>query len=311
LHRPRGVAILPPPTGHDPKAFSYLISTLTGDTVTMGFRRAARLAALLACALAARAGTASAAAEVHRLSLMLSSNPGSVTADDFNQFLGDFNRTLLQPRGMENIEKLSFGWFHQAELRYFVRPNLALSFGAGQLKTESRREFLPRISQVIQLHASVLSVPIHVGAAYYLTPYNQGDFQARAYFGGGFMSLTNNKASFRKSEVNTDSATAIPNGDQRESDVRGIEIRPGDLSLEGRGDAPGYYLEVGGHMFFAARYSVMLGGIYRSAKIRDLEVELEEVDPETGQVSRRKVTNVPFSLDLSGLGFRMAIGLGF
>jgi hypothetical protein len=279
---------------------------LTGGFVTIGFRRAAALAAVLACALAGHARTVSAAAEIHRFNLVLSSNPTSVTPGDFNEFLGDFNRTRLTPRGMESIEELSFGWLHQGEFRYFIRPNFSLSFGAGQIKTQSRREFLPRISQIIELRASVLSVPIHLGGAYYLAPYNQGDFQARAYFGGGFMSLTNNKAYFEKIEINTDSTTTVPGGPVGDAFVPG-----GSFRINGRGDGPGYYLEAGAHMFFAVRYSVMLGVIYRSAKIRAVDVELETVDPETGLVTRSRVDDAPFTLDVGGVGARMAVAIGF
>jgi hypothetical protein len=68
-------------------------------------------------------------------------------------------------------------------------------------------------------------------------------------------------------------------------------------------DSPGFYLETGVHMYFAARYSVMLGAVYRSAKIRDL------LDRETRQPFRRPDGST-FSLDLSGFGARMALGIG-
>ena len=49
-------------------------------------------------------------------------------------------------------------------------------------------------------------MPVHVGGAYYLQPYNQGDFQARAYVGGGLVQYTYTRAgSSRCSPIRTPS----------------------------------------------------------------------------------------------------------
>ena len=260
-------------------------------------RIAASIVAL--CALVAHTAPVWAAAEVHRLSLMLSSNPTQLVARDVNDLLDDYNRIVLESRGLQGISKVTFAWYHQAELRYFVRPNVAVSAGFGQLRTMASREFLPRIGQRIQHRIEVLSVPVHVGAAYYLAPYNQGDFQARAYLGGGFMNYTSNKTVFERMEFNTDSVTSLGS--------------PSSFRLKGDRDGPGYYLEVGAHMFFAVRYSVMLGAIYRSAKIRNVAQTFETLDRRTGQVVARETLEAAetFSVDLGGLGARMALGIGF
>jgi hypothetical protein len=257
----------------------------------MAHRLIACLVALGLCALGAR--QASAAAEVHRLNLVLSSNPTSISSGDVNEQIQDFNRIRLAPRGLEDVETIGFGWLYQAELRYFVRPNVAASFGVGHLRSISRREFLPRISQRINLRAEIISVPLHAGATYYLAPYNQGDFQARAYLGGGFMSVTNNKFVFESLESQTDTSTTLG----------------GSFRTRARRDAPGYYLEAGAHMFFAVRYSVMLGAIYRSAVIRDMIVTQEIIDEETGAVTR--LPGTPIDMDVGGLGARMAVAIGF
>lgn len=239
---------------------------------------------------------AASAPELHKLNLILSSNPTQIIAGDLNDFINDFNRFQLEPRGMEALDNISFAWYHQAELRYFVRPNWALSAGFGQIRSQSRREFLPRISQIIVLRTDVLSVPVHVGATYYLAPYTQGDFQARAYLGGGFMSLTNNKIVFEQLEFQADSATTL--GGSRRS--------------KARADGPGYYAEFGGHMFFASRYSVMIGAIYRSATVRRTHVVNEVVVPGgTGTVTAIPDENPGIGLDTSGLGLRMGVGIGF
>ena len=249
---------------------------------------------LLLALLAAR--PAGAAPEVHRLNLVLSSNPTQLAAGELNDFIDDYNRSNLEPRGLESLSNVSFAWYHQAEVRYFVRPNWAVSAGVGQIRSQTRREFLPRIAQIITLRADVVSVPVHVGAAYYLAPFTQGDFQARAYVGGGFMSLTNNKIVFEQLEFQTDSATTL-GGSRRSKE---------------RGDGPGYYLELGGHMFFASRYSVMIGAIYRSAVARRMHLVNEVVVPNGTATATEVPDDRPgIALDTGGLGLRMGIALGF
>jgi hypothetical protein len=136
-----------------------------------------------------------------------------------------------------------------------------------------------------------------VGAAYYLAPYNQGDFQARAFLGGGLVSLTGSKAAFEVLEFATDSATTL--GD-------------GSFLVRGRGQSPGYYLEAGAHMWFPLRYSVMLGVMWRSAVIRDMVTTYQVVDPETFAYNPGSGTP-PFrigKLDVGGLSARLAIAIG-
>ncbi len=252
------------------------------------FRLAAVPALAMALVLTIRVPCARAAAEVHRLNLVISAIPTQVVGGDFNDQLEQYNRARLDPRDIEGLDKISFGWLYDAELRYLVRQNVAVSLGVGQLRTQSKREVLPGILQDIHLRAELLSVPVHLGGTYYFQPYNQGDFQARFYLGGGFLSLVHNKALLEQVEINTDSVTTL-GGTQSRAAMR---------------DAPGYYAEAGVHMFFAARYSVVLGAIYRSARIRDM------IDRET-----RQVVVTPdgsrFTLDAGGLGARMGVAIGF
>lgn len=261
------------------------------------FRPLASLVLGSAIALIA-ASPAAAAPEVHRFGLVLSVNPTQVVAEDLNDFIDDYNKTWLTPMGLEALGNISFAWYNQAELRYFVRQNWAVSGGFGQIRQETRKEYLPRISQVITLRSAIVSVPVHVGVTYYLAPYTQGDFQARAYVGGGFMSLTNNKIVFEQLEFHTDSATTVGEGSQRS---------------KLRGDGPGYFFELGGHMFFASRYSVMIGAIFRSAKVRGLHETKEVVVPNGSET----ITQIPIdgpsslSLDTGGLGLRLGLGIGF
>ena len=212
--------------------------------------RLALATALAALALGFATRQAGAAAEVHKLNLVLSAIPSSVSGGDFNAVLDTLNFDIRND-GRESVDPITYAWLFQAELRYLVRPNLAIVAGVGQLKNQTEREYLPALQEDIRLRAEVLSVPIHVGASYYFQPYSAGDFQARAYAGGGFLSLVDNRVKFQRA---VDSASPPPS----------LASWP-DIAF--KGDSPGFYLEAGVHMFFALRYSVLLGGLYRDARI--------------------------------------------
>lgn len=258
------------------------------------------VAVLLALAAAAvslsfRAPDALAAAEVHRLNLVISAMPTEVDGGDFNKDIDFFNRTQLERFGLESLDEVSFSWLFETQLRYFVRPNVAVSAGLGQLRKQTKREYLPGLGQSIQLTGEVLSVPISVGGAYYLTPYNQGDFRAQAFLGAGVMSLVYNKVRFQNVATVTDTALFAGDPDTPLRDT---------FKIVNTRDASGWYAEAGVHMFFALRYSVMISGVYRSARIREL------IDRDTGQPYYNS-KGEPFALDVSGLGVRGAVAIGF
>jgi hypothetical protein len=272
-----------------------------------------RLGALLALAVAfgasSQAPQAMAAAEVHRLNLVISAIPSQINGGGMNDLLARYNEYPLGARGLENLDKVTFGWLFDAEWRYFARPNFALCAGVGQLKTETKQEYLPGIATDINLRGEVLSVPIHLGGLYYLAPYTQGDFQARAFLGGGLISLTATRALFSVYELGL------------ERDTTFLTSLGGTQRLVGTGDSPGFYAEMGAHLFFAARYSVMIGAIYRSAVVRDLIPEGALVVPVYDLDMKRNVLRPLIgrdgkpihirSVDLGGLGVRMAVGIGF
>jgi outer membrane protein with beta-barrel domain len=239
--------------------------------------------AVLLLVLVFRAPEVRAAAEVHRLNVVLSAVPTQLRATDFNNVIGDVNRTVLVPRGLAPLSKISLSWMFDAEVRYFARQNLAVSAGVGRLRAVTKQEYLPTIGTSNTLRAEITSVPIHAGAAYYFTPYNQGDFQARAYLGAGFMNVVYNRATMKWD------GTGIPAGQA--------------FRWTGTNDGPGYYGEVGAHMFFASKLSVMLSGLYRSNQVRNL------VNEDTG-APILNAQGRPVSLDVGGAGFRMAIGIG-
>jgi hypothetical protein len=263
-----------------------------------------RLGALIGLVvLAGVAGSASralAVAEVHRFNLVISGIPTHIEARDYNNRLDLFNRRYLESTGLEGIEKIKFGWLFDAELRLFVRQNVALTAGVGQLRRQTRREYLPAILSDVQLRAELLSVPVHVGGDYYFQPYNQGDFQARAYLGGGFMSVVYNRARLHAVVTGADTSGSVRN----------------DFEVTGKGDSPGYYVEGGVHMFFATRLSVLLGVMYRSAMVRDPRGVLV-IGNQTQKVEHLSETDPALPLggltqvDTSGIGVRMALGIGF
>lgn len=251
--------------------------------------RSAVLAAL-ATAMLLVPSLAFSAAEVHRLNLALSGVPTQVRAGDFNDGLEFYNRTVLAPRGYEPVAKAGFSWLFDSELRYFLNRNLAVTVGVGQVRGKSVREFLPALSQAINIRAEYISVPVHVGAAWYLQPYNQGDFQARMFFGGGMVQYTHSRTSFGQQLTGADSTLNAQLG--------------GSYKVTSTQDAPGYYAEGGVHMFFASRYSVVLSALYRSGEVTNL------IDERTGAPVINPITGRPATLDVGGLGLRMAAVIG-
>jgi hypothetical protein len=283
-----------------------------------------RLGALLALAVAFGALSLSpeamAAADVRRLNLVISAMPSQVAGGGMNDLLERYNQNPLNASGraFEPLGKVSMGWLFDGELRYFVRPNFALAVGVSRLTVQTKREFLPSIGTSINLLGEVSSLPVHVGAQYYLAPYTQGDFQARAFVGGGLMSLTGTRATFSTIEVGLP-IKATADGRRDTLDVSSLG---GDSRLVAGGDSPGYYAEVGAHLFFASRYSVIVGAAYRSMKIRDLANEGMIMVPDDDRLPSEaplqvvlldlngKPIRIP-DLDLSGFGVRMAVGIGF
>ncbi len=276
-----------------------------------------RLGVLLALAVALGASShapkAMAAAEVHRLNLVLSGMPSQVSGGGINDLLQRYNEYPLLSRGLEPLDEVGMGWMFDAELRYFVRPNFAIAAGVSHLKIQSKRSYMPAIGANIDILGQVIAVPLHVGAQYYLAPYNQGDFQARAFVGGGLLSLVSTRALFQTLETGLDELYDADN------DTLDIASLGGANRVTAQGDGAGYYAEVGAHMFFAARYSIIVGAIYRSMKVTGLEsvgtITVPQdviVAPYLKDTLLKDGEPVGISeLDLSGIGVRMAVAIGF
>lgn len=259
------------------------------------------LGLVLACLVVMPASQAWAAATVHRLNLVLSGIPTSIEGGDFNNSIEAYNHRLLDPVGYERLKPLSFTWAFDGELRYFVRPNFAVTAGLSHLRVGERREFLPSITTAVNLHTEILTVPAHVGAAYYLQPYNQGDFQARAFFGGGLMQFTHSRVRFEQSlsMAQYDSVLVARTG--------------GTYRYSLTQDAPGYYVEAGAHMFFASRFSALISVTYRNGVLRRMLLEEAVVNGQPAGVPYSEVLNEDgseYQVDVGGIGVRLAVGIG-
>ena len=123
-----------------------------------------RLGVLLALAVAfgafSHAPEAMAAAEVHHLNLVISGNPSQVDGGGMNELINRYNQYPLAARGKNGLEKIGMGWFFDAELRYFVRPNFALAAGVGQLKIQTKQGFSINSAIAIDVRGEVISVPV-------------------------------------------------------------------------------------------------------------------------------------------------------
>jgi hypothetical protein len=287
-----------------------------------------RLGVVLALAVAfgalCHAPKAMAAPEIHRANLVISAMPAQLDGGGMNDLLTRYNQYPLADRGLEPIDKIKMGWTFDAELRYFVRPNFALAAGVGQLKVETRKEFLPSIPSDINLRAEVITVPIHVGAQYYLAPYTQGDFQARAYIGAGLLSLTASRAEFSVFETGLDARPANP-AIPGSTDTLQANSLGGRNLVRATGDGSGFYFEAGAHLFFAARYSLIVGAIYREMKLTNLtNVGKNIIVPQPDPIPEQSGLTLPMvlndnsgnplkfgKLDLSGVGVRAAVAIGF
>ena len=258
--------------------------------VTLFRPRPAILAALV-MGLVLAPSAARAAAEVHRLNLALSAVPTQVKAGDFNDVVRNYNNTVLAPLGFDPLDKVSFSWMFDAELRYFVTRSLSVNAGVGHLRAKTAKEYLPALASSINVHADLITVPVHLGASYYLQPYNQGDFQARMFVGGGMVQYTHSRVIFEQTLSGADSASTANLG--------------GSFKIEGTNDAPGYYLEGGVHMFFASRYSVMLSAMYRSGEVQGI------IEENTAEALVNPISGKPLTLDVSGIGLRLSANIGF
>lgn len=260
------------------------------------------LAAALCCLVSLAPGQARAAADVRKMSLVLSGIPTQFNGGDLNDAISFYNQVQVRPRGYEEIDKLAFSWMFDGDLRYFVRPNFAVSAGVSHLRIKSGREYLPALAQAVDVRFETLTVPIHLGAAYYMQPYNQGDFTARMFVGGGMLQYAYTRGIFEQVLTRPDSATAQQLG--------------GSQKIVLGQDGPGYYAEGGVQMWFASRYGVLLSVLYRSGELRQVrEIGLyregNQQNQASGGIATNPLTGEPFKMDVGGLGARFGAVIQF
>lgn len=236
------------------------------------------------------------------MSLVLSGIPTQFNGGDLNDAIDYYNQIRVLPRGYEEIDKLGFSWMFDADLRYFVRPNFAITTGLSHLRISSRREYLPALSQAVDVRFDALTVPIHLGAAYYMQPYNQGDFSARMFVGGGMLQHVYTRSTFEQVLTRPDSALAFELG--------------GTQKIVLGQDGPGYYAEGGVQMWFANRYAVLLSVLYRSGELQQAREigyfrEGSHLNEASGDVFTNPVTGEPFKMDVGGIGLRLGAVIQF
>ena len=287
LRARRGVAILRASNRDEWKTSGVVASTEGESRLNRNLLRAGLALAAVLGSLSF-VSSARAAATVHRFNLELGAGATQVALDHFNEELDTTNRNL-SALGLQGFDRMTFSFVYDVGFRYFLRPNVALRAGVGQLRSQTKREYLPAIGQDVQLRYEILSVPMQVGGDYYFAPYNQGDFQARGFIGVGVLSMVKNRVLFQ---------SVARLGDQPSS-------RANTFLRSWQRDAPGWYGEGGVHMFFALRYSVVLNAYYRSAKMQNL------VYTDTKQPTFNSGDGKPFELDLSGIGARASLCYGF
>ena len=251
-------------------------------------------AAAFLLAVVAVAPDARAAAEVHKLNLVVSAMPTSIDGGDFRRDLDYLNENFLESRGLEGLDAVTSGWMFGIGLRYMARQNFAVDVGVEQLKAQTKREYLPALQTAIQLRQEILTVPVHVGGAYYFQAYNQGDFQARAFLGGGLLSMAMNRVTQQTSIQLPDSA--------------GINVSQ-NLLVRTIGFGPGYYAEGGFHMFFASHFNVMLSANYHSIVTREMYWSQAPAQLQNSQANNLHAGK-PYTLDASGIGVKLTIGYG-
>jgi hypothetical protein len=127
-------------------------------------------------------------------------------------------------------------------------------------------------------------VPRNLGIDYYFPPKTSGNFTVRPFLGGGVLSLVETKGK-------------LGGGATTGGVFTGAFLRPA-------GEGLGAYAEGGVHLMLPSKYSLLLNGYYRHAK-------LSQVVEETSLVRLRNPDGSPFTLDLSGIGIRFAAQIDF
>src|SRR5262249_49449305 len=104
---------------------------------------------------------AQAAPEVHQPNLVISGIPASAQGGAFNDVVDAYNQ-LLESHGIIGLDHIASGWHFDGEVRYFMRPNLAIAMGVGSITVSQSGEVFPRLQQDITYEAKMSGVPVHL-----------------------------------------------------------------------------------------------------------------------------------------------------
>jgi len=250
-------------------------AVLTRAAITLG------LTALALTALAPR-GRAD-EQRVKRFGVAIYAMPTSMSLGDFNDGIDRVNQTSTA-FGFAPIGKVHGSTQFGLEGRFMATKKWVVTAGFGRIRKESKLDLLPQVGTQVLITGRIITVPRNLGLDYYFAPKTSGDVTLRPFVGAGFLSLVETKAK-------------LGGGATVGSVTTGTFLRP-------TGEGSGFYLESGMHVMLPSKYSLLLNGFYRRAKVTQV------IEETTGQ----RVLNPdgsPFTLDLSGFGLRFAAQINF
>jgi outer membrane protein W len=236
-------------------------------------------------ALGALAPTAHADEQrVKRFGIALYAMPTSMGLGDFNDGIDRINQATSAV-GFAPISKVHWSAQFGLEGRFMATKHWVVTAGFGRIKKQSRLDLLPSVGTQILITGNVLTVPRNLGIDYYFAPKTSGNVTVRPFVGAGMLSLVETKAKL--------GATTTING-----------VTLGGFGRPS-GEGAGAYVEGGMHVMLPSRYSLILNGFYRRAKVTQV---VEEFNPAIRDFNP---DGSPFSLDMSGFGIRFATQIDF
>jgi len=248
---------------------------LTRTAITLG------LTALALTALAPRGHADE--QRVKRFGVALYAMPTSMSLSDFNDGIDRVNQSSTA-FGFAPIGKVHWSTQFGLEGRFMATKKWVVTAGFGRIRKVSKLDLLPQVGTQVLVVGSIITVPRNLGLDYYFAPKTSGDVTLRPFVGAGYLSLVETKAK-------------LGGGATVGGVTTGTFVRP-------TGEGSGFYVESGMHVMLASKYSLILNGLYRRAKVSQV------IEETTGQ----RVLNPdgsPFKLDVSGFGLRLAMQIGF
>jgi len=248
------------------------------------FRRPALALLLGAVALAALAPASRADEQrVKRFGVALYAMPTSMSLGNFNDGIDRVN-TAISANGFAPISKVHWSSQFGLEGRFMATKRWVVVAGFGRIKKESKLDLIPQVNTHVLVEGRILTVPRNLGLDYYFPPKTSGNVTIRPFLGAGMLSLVETKG--KLGAATTVAGTTV-----------GQFARP-------TGEGAGFYGEGGMHVMLPSKYSLLLNGYYRRAKVT-------QVIEETTRGRLFNPDGSPFALDVSGFGIRFAAQIDF